>query len=221
MLQKSTLKFLKDLKKNNDKSWFDAHRPAYDDARQDFEMFIRKVLAHHSKKDKDLIDLEAKKCLFRINRDVRFSKNKAPYKNNLAASLDRGGKKSGFAGYYFHLEPGRSFMGAGIWQPEPPVLKKIRQEIDYNEKEFRKILNAPSFKRIFKGLYTGEDVQLKKVPQGFEKENPAAEYLKFKSWMVLADISDEELTSSMLLPKTLEAFKQAQTFIAFLNRAIE
>ena len=220
MIERTTLNFLRGLRKNNNKAWFDKHRDKYDAARQNFESFIQSVIDKHAETDKDLAGLSAKKCLFRINRDVRFSKNKAPYKNNLAASMDRGGKKSGFAGYYFHLEPGNSFLGAGIWQPEPPALKKIRQEIDYNADDFRKILNKPAFKKLFKGLYTGEDVQLKKLPRDFEKDNPAGEYLKFKSWMVLMDLPDEVLTSPGLLKKTLAAFRQLQPFINFINHAL-
>ena len=220
MLLPSTLKFLKGLKKNNNKPWFDAHRDDYENARDDFENFIQAVIDAHGKKDSDIKNLTAKKCLFRINRDVRFAKDKSPYKKNFAANMDKGGKKSGLAGYYFHLEPGNSFIGAGIWQPEPSSMKNIRQEIDYNADEFRKIVNAPKFKKIFGGLYTGEDVQLKKVPQGFEKDNPAAEYLKFKSWMVLQEITDEELLSKTLLKKTLEAFAMAQPFVKFINRPL-
>ena len=119
MINASTLKFLNGLKKNNHKSWFDANRSGYEAARKDFENFIQRVIDKHSFVDPDLENLIAKNCLFRINRDTRFSKNKTPYKNNFAASLDRGGKKSGFAGYYFHCEPGQSFVGGGIWMPMP------------------------------------------------------------------------------------------------------
>ena len=110
MFQSATLRFLKDLKKNNNKAWFDAHRKQYEAAKNDFENFIQSILDKHSKNDTDLKELTAKKCMFRINRDVRFSKDKSPYKTNLGASMDKGGKKSGLAGYYFHLEPGRSFF---------------------------------------------------------------------------------------------------------------
>jgi uncharacterized protein (TIGR02453 family) len=221
MLQPSTLKFLKDLKKNNNKPWFDSHRNAYESAKKDFEQFIQQVIDQHSKEDHDLKNLAAKSCLFRINRDVRFSKDKSPYKRNFAASMDKGGKKSGLAGYYFHLEPGNSFVGAGIWQPQPEALKKIRQEIDYCLKEFGNIVKGKKFLKVYPGLYTGEDVQLKKVPMGFEKDNPAAEYLRFKSWMVITEIKDSELTSKQLLKKTLEAFSLAQPFVKFLNRPLE
>src|SRR5690349_17888554 len=153
MLQESTLKFLKGLKKNNNKPWFDKNRTAYDEARSDFELFIQSVLDQHSRNDADLKELVAKKCMFRINRDIRFSKDKSPYKTNFGASMDRGGRKSGLAGYYFHLEPGRSFVGGGIWMPSPDVVKKIRQEIDYCFDEFDAIMKSKKFKSTFGELY--------------------------------------------------------------------
>lgn len=220
MLQSSTLKFLRGLRKNNNKPWFDAHRNDYEDARNDFQKFIQSVLDKHSKNDSDLKELTAKKCMFRINRDVRFSKDKSPYKTNFGASMDKGGKKSGLAGYYFHLEPGKSFFGGGIWMPQADTLKKVRQEIDYCFDEFQKIISTKKFRSIYGELYTGEGIQLSKVPQGFEKDNPAAAYLRFRSWLVLSDISDSTLTSKELLNKTIEGFSVMQPFIKFLNRPL-
>ncbi|HET9431040.1 MAG TPA: DUF2461 domain-containing protein [Chitinophagaceae bacterium] len=221
MLQPSTLKFLKDLKKNNNKPWFEKHRPAYERARKDFSDFIQDILNAHVKKDPNLKDLTAKNCLYRINRDIRFSKDKTPYKTNFAASLDKGGKQSGLAGYYFQLEPGRSFFGGGIWMPPTDRLKKIRQEIDYCFDEFNGILNNKKFKLLYPELYKGESVQLSRVPQGFEKENPAAEYLRFKSWLVLKELTDEDVLAPGLLKKTLSGFEALQPFLQFLNRAAE
>lgn len=221
MLAASTLKFLRGLKKNNSKSWFDAHRGEYEAARNDFERFIQQVIDRHGKNDTDIKDLMAKKCLFRINRDIRFSKDKSPYKTNFGASMDKGGKKSGNAGYYFHLEPGKSFLGGGVWMPEPDALKKVRQEIDYCFDEFRSIVESRKFKTHYKEIYTGEGVQLSKLPHGFEKDNPAAHYLKFKSWLVIKEISDTELTSPGLIKKTVDAFVVMQPFIKFLNRPLE
>ena len=221
MFKKETLGFFRKLKKNNNKAWFDDHRAEYEAAKADLEGFIQRVIDDFSRYDKDLSGLHARQCLYRINRDIRFSKDKTPYKNHLAASLDRGGKRSGFAGYYFHLEPGQSFLGAGIWNPEPEPLRKIRQEIDYNFEEFEQILEGKAFRKIYPELYTGENVQMKKIPQGFEKDNPAEYYIRFKSWMILSDLSDEELLSPSLLKKTLGAFKTAKPFIDFINRAIE
>jgi len=221
MLQSSTLTFLKDLAKNNDKSWFESHRKQYEQAKQDFENFIESVLGRYCKKDNDLKELTAKKCTFRINRDVRFSKDKSPYKSNFGASMNRGGKKSVFSGYYFHCEPGKSFVGGGLWMPMPPEMKKVRQEIDYCYDEFRQIVSYRKFKSVYGELYTGENTKLSKVPQGFEKDNPAAEYLKLKSWLAMRDLSDAELTSKDLVKKTSEAFETLQPMIKFLNRALE
>ena len=221
MLQPSTIKFLKTLAKHNNKQWFDANRSLYDQAKDDFENFIQSLLDQHSKKDEDLKELTAKKCTFRINRDIRFSKDKTPYKTNMGASLNRGGKKSVFAGYYFHCEPGKSFVGGGLWMPMAPEVKKIRQEIDYCYDEFNQIIKAKKFRSVYKELYSGEDVKLSKVPQGFEKDNPAAEYLKLKSWLAMRNLSDTDLVSKDLLKKTSEAFDALQPLVKFLNRAIE
>lgn len=221
MLQPSTLKFLRDLSRNNDKSWFDAHRNQYDNARSDFENFIQRILDAFSKKDDDLKDLTAKQCIFRINRDIRFSKDKTPYKTNFGASMDRGGKKSIFAGYYFQAEPGKSFLGGGLWMPMPAELKKVRQEIDYCYDEFKGIVESKKFKKHFGEFYTGEGIKLSKVPQGFEKDNPAAEYLKLKSWLAMKEFTDAEVTSKGLLKKTVESFEVMQPMIKFINRALE
>ncbi len=222
MLQQATLKFLKDLKKNNDKSWFDAHRKQYEEARKDYIAFIQTVIDQHGKLDSSIRELNAKDCLFRINRDIRFSKNKAPYKTNFGASIDRGGKKSIYAGYYIHIEPGgQSFVGGGLWMPMPAEMKKIRQEIDYCFDEFSKIIKTKKFTNTFGKLYKGEDISLVKVPQGFEKDNPAAEYLKLKSWLAMASLKDDEITSKDFAKKVLTAFEALQPLLDFLNRALD
>src|SRR5687768_16744933 len=125
MLEPQTLTFLKALKKNNNKPWFDAHRAEYEAARIDFRNFIQLVIDALQKKDTTITGLTARDCLFRINRDIRFSKDKTPYKSNFGASIKRGGRKSGFAGYYFHCEPGASFIGGGLWMPEAEPLKNM------------------------------------------------------------------------------------------------
>jgi uncharacterized protein (TIGR02453 family) len=221
MLQPATLKFLRDLKKNNNKPWFDAHRPQYESAKKDFEVFIQEVITKHGKNDPDIKDMLAKNCLFRINRDVRFSKDKSPYKSNMGAYISKGGKKSPYSGYYFHCEPGQSFIGGGIWQPEPDKIKKVRQEIDYNWDEFKKIIGSKKFKSIYEDLSTGDEMSLSKVPQGFEKDNPAAKYLKLKSWVAMRDIKDADLTSKGLLKLTLDTFETLLPLLRFLNRAVE
>lgn len=221
MLQSSTLRFIKDLKKNNNKPWFDANRSRYEAAKADFEQLVQAILDRHSKSDPDLNGLTAKECIYRINRDVRFSKDKSPYKSNFGASMDRGGKKSGFAGYYIHCEPGQSFVGGGLWMPPPPVLKKVRQEIDYSFDEVNKILTSKKFREYYGEFYKEEGMKLSKLPHGFEKDNPAAEYLKYRSWLLLHPVTDAELTSKDLVKNITDGYRILQPFIKFLNRAIE
>ena len=221
MLQSTTLRFLKDLKKNNNKTWFDAHRRQYEEAKKDFESFIQIVIDKHGTKDEHIKESVAKNCIFRINRDIRFSKDKSPYKSNFGASISRGGKKSVFAGYYFHLEPGDSFAGGGIWMPMPPEMKKIRQEIDYCYDEFKKIIGSKKFKSVYTDLYKEDDMSLSKVPQGFEKDHPGSGYLKLKSWIAMKKIKDTELTSKDLVKITLDAFSTLQPLVQFINRTLE
>lgn len=221
MIETSTIKFLKDLKKNNNKPWFDANRKKYEAAKENFLGFIQTLIDKHSLKDASIKEQEAKKCVFRINRDIRFSKDKSPYKSNFGASINKGGKKSMFAGYYFHFEPGGSFVGGGIWQPMPPEMKKIRQEIDYCYDEFKKITGSKKFKSIYGDLYKGDDLSLSRVPQGFEADNPAAEYLKLKSWIAMREIKDSELSSKELVKKSLEAFETLMPMLQFVNRTMQ
>ena len=221
MLQVATINFLKELKKNNTKPWFDANRKRYETAKKDFEAFIQKIIDKHAKKDATIKELKAKDCMFRINRDIRFSKDKSPYKTNMGASINRGGKKSVFGGYYFHAEPGESFVGGGIWMPMPPDLKKLRQEVDYNLDEFLKIIRSRKFKSVYGDLYKGEDVSLSKVPQGFERDNPAADYLKLKCFIAMKKLTEKDLSSKTLEKQVLEAFTALQPLVNFLNKALE
>ena len=221
MLEPQTLKFLTQLKKNNNKPWFDAHRAQYEAARIDFSNFIQLVIDALQKTDTTITGMTSKECMFRINRDVRFSKNKQPYKNHLAAFIVRGGKKSGFAGYYFHCEPGNSFVGGGLWQPDTQPLKNVRQEIDYNWDEFQSIVKEKTFKKIYGDIYKGDDIKLTTVPKGYEKDNPAIEYLKLKSFIAETKIADEELIKSSLHKKTVTAFQTLQPLVNFINKALE
>ena len=221
MLQPQTLKFLSQLKKNNSKTWFDSHRMQYEAGRIDFSNFIQLVIDALQKTDTTITGLTAKECQFRINRDIRFSKDKRPYKENFGAFICRGGKKSIYAGYYFHLAPGNSFMGGGLWHPEPANLKKVRQEIDYNWSEFQSILKNKNFKKVFGDLYKGEDVSLKRMPKGYEEDNPAIDYLKLQSLIAEAKIADEDLTKSSLHKKTIAAFEALQPLLNFINRSLD
>jgi uncharacterized protein (TIGR02453 family) len=220
MLQSSTLKFLKDLRKNNNKPWFDKNRKAYEEAKSDFAGFIQQVIDKHGKNDHTIKSIVAKDCMFRINRDIRFSKDKTPYKTNIGAYINRGGKKSLFGGYYFHCEPGRAFTGGGLWMPMPPELNKVRQEIDYNFADLKKIISSKKFKSVYKDLSRDAEYVLTRVPKGYETGNPAADYLKLKSFVALVSLKDSDLSSKDLVKKTVTAFEALQPLLEFINESI-
>ena len=156
--------------------------PSMRSAKKDYENFIQQLIDKLSKSDESISGLRAKECMFRINRDVRFAKDKSPYKTNFGAFINKGGKKSNLAGYYFHLEPGASFVGGGLWMPMPKELAQVRQEIDYCFAEFKKITSAASFKKSYAEISHAEEYKLQRVPKGYEADNPAAEFLKLKSF---------------------------------------
>jgi uncharacterized protein (TIGR02453 family) len=220
MLEPQTLTFLSALKKNNNKPWFDAHRAQYEAARIDFQNFIQLVIDDLGRTDTTIAGLQARNCLFRINRDIRFSADKTPYKSNFGASIKREGRKAPYAGYYFHLEPGKSFVGGGLWMPEPEAVKKVRQEIDYNWPEFQNIVTDKKFKSTYGDVYRGGDVSLVKMPKAYEADHPAIAYLKLKSFIAEASIADTELTTANLHKKTVAAYKALYPFLQFINRTL-
>jgi uncharacterized protein (TIGR02453 family) len=220
MLQTTTLQFLKNLKKNNNKPWFDDHRKEYENAKTDFHQLISAIIAGIGKFDAPLSALTAKDCTFRINRDVRFSKDKSPYKTNMGASFNMGGKKLQSAGYYFHVEPGKSFIGGGLYMPMPPLLAKVRQEIDYNFDDWKKIVENKTFATIFKKGVDGIDY-LVRPPKGYEETNPAISYLKMKNFIVSKPLTDKDLVDKKLSNEILKTFKAMKPFINFLNRGME
>ncbi len=222
MISSQALTFLKKLKNNNNKIWFDENREKYIAVKNDFEIFISELLQKMILFDSDLKDLSAKDCIFRINRDIRFSKDKTPYKINLSASFNKGGKKSIHAGYYFHLQPeGNSFVGGGLWMPQPEELKKLRQEIDYCFPEFKNIIEAPAFVKHYRKLEEDEMRMLVNVPKGYDKENPAALFLRMKSFVATKSITDTEVLSSSLIKEVVLAFKALMPLVKFINRAFE
>ena len=220
MLQVSTLKFLKDLKKNNNKPWFEKNKDLYLGAKEDIEHLVEQVIEGFGKIDPDIATLQPKDCTYRIYRDVRFSKDKTPYKINMGAYLNRGGKKAPTAGYYMHIEPGRSMAGGGLWMPMAPELNKVRQEIDYSLSEWNTIVTARAFKKNFpEGLEKEE--QLSRPPKGYTEENPAIEYLKLKSFIVTRSFTDAEVQSKSFAKELVKTFESMKDFVYFLNRAQE
>ncbi len=219
MLQTTTTNFLKGLAANNNKPWFDNNRDAYAAAKEDFELFATAVLKELAKNEPGFAEQKAKDCVFRIFRDVRFSKEKTPYKPNFGAYFSKGGKKFPGAGYYVHVEPGgRSFAGGGLWMPEAPILKAVRQEIDYNLDEFKAILTDKKFKKAFPEV-NGE--KAKKPPVGYTEDNPGIEYIKLKSFTVTHQLSDEQLESKQFVKQVTDLFTTMRPLVDFLNRAVE
>lgn len=218
-MNKDLIQFLKELQANNNKEWLDVHRKRYEGLRAEFILFIDSLIQEIAKFDPSVASCEAKKSIFRINRDIRFSKNKSPYKNNFGAFICPDGKKSAKAGYYIHIEPKQCFIAGGMWQPESPLLSKIRQEIDYNAAEFSKILANKKLKASFGGL--DESDMLKTMPKGYEADTKHAEYLKHKSFVLIKSIADAEVSKDSLLKSVAADYKLACPLTTFLNRVFD
>lgn len=216
-MKPSTLQFLKTLEKNNNREWFNEHKNLYTEAHEDAIAFVENLIGEMAKFDEEIAKTDAKKSLFRIYRDTRFSKDKPPYKTNFGASLGMG-KGSQKAGYYLHIEPGKSFLAGGLYMPERSELKKIRTEISLNAEEFLNILKQNEFRNNFRGLST--ENKLQKVPQGFEKEDPMAEYLKFKHYIVSHPVSDEEVLDENAAKKFAKIYKSIKPLNDFINDAL-
>lgn len=213
-MQSSTLQFLRNLEKNNNREWFNENKTLYQEAQQDVISFVEKLIEEMADFDEEMEKLEAKKSVFRIYRDTRFSKDKTPYKTNFGAGLGMG-KGNKISGYYLHIEPGKSFLAGGVYNPEPSVLKTIRQEISAFGDEFKAILEQDEFRNYFRGLSV-ED-KLKKVPQGFEKDDKMAEYLKLKHFIVTHPVSDEQLLSENAVKEFTKIFKAMKPLNDFLQ----
>lgn len=221
MLQTATIKFLKDLTQHNNKPWMDENRGRYLAAKTDFEGFVARVIERLGAIDADIKPLQAKDCTFRLNRDIRFSADKSPYKTNMGASFARGGKKSMYAGYYFHCQPGSSFVGGGLWMPMPPQLQKLRQEIDYNFNDFQSIVEGKKFRAQYPGLSQDSEYILTRPPKGYNDGNPAIGYIKLKSFVAMRPLQDADLTASSLLKDTIAAFTALQPLVQFINQALD
>ncbi len=220
MIQASTLSFLSQLKANNNREWFQENRKTYEIAKDNFLAFIQQIIDELSKTDSTIAGLHAKDCIFRINRDVRFSKDKSPYKTNFGASINKGGRKSMGAGYYFHCEPESAFMGGGIYQPPADILQKIRQEIDYCFGDWNQIITAPTFIKEYHTIAKNKAYTLSRPPKGYDVNNPAIEYLKHTSWIAIKQINTKEITSKNLLKNTINTFQALTPFVDFFNRAL-
>lgn len=215
---KQLLKFLTELKENNHKVWFDDNRKRYDELRKAWIEFVKESIAAIGVIDASVLHLEPKDCIFRINKDIRFSKDKSPYKTNFGMSLNPNGKKAEFMGYYLHVEPNNCFFAGGSYMPQPTTLAAIRQEIDYNLSDFEAILNNKTFNKLF-GKLDGE--QLTRPPKGYDVQNPALEYLKYKSFIGTRKFTDAEITAKSFNKEMLQSAATVKPLIDFIKVAVQ
>lgn len=219
MISSSTFKFLSELAISNNRDWFLLNKSSYENARLNILDFTEQVLSGISKFDPEIpSSMLPKDCVNRIYRDIRFSKDKTPYKNNFGIGFSPNGKKFNGPGYYLHIHPQDSFIGGGCWLPEADLLKAIRQEIDYNGSDFREIINNPSFVKYFGEL--DPEYKLKTCPKGYELDNPELEFLKLKSFTFSHKLSQKELSSPNAAEQVIEGFAKLYPFIGFLRNAI-
>jgi uncharacterized protein (TIGR02453 family) len=217
MIHPDTYSFLTELSANNNKEWFDANRKRYEQIKQNISHVAEIIIHEVSGIDKSVLGLQPKDCVFRINRDIRFSADKSPYKTNSGIFVCPGGKNSWNAGYYLHIEPGNSFLSGGIYMPSSPALKAIREEIFNNYDDFLEIVKDKSFVSNF-GEFWGD--RLKTKPKGFPDDFAGMEYLKLKQFTVLKSMSEKVMTSEKLLDEIRVTYKALFPLNRFLNQAI-
>ncbi len=216
-IEKETLNFLSALAINNNREWFNENKPLYLKAKENVEIVVNEVIAGVAQFDQSIERLEAKNCMFRIYKDTRFSKDKTPYKTNIGASLvEKGPKTLNHAGYYIHIQPGQSFLAGGVYMTEPQNLKAIRSAISQNKDTFLKILN----KKTFRDHLELRGDRLVKVSQGFDKNDPMADYLKFKQFTVFHPLSDAEVLDGGFVAHCINICKEIYPFNQFLNDAM-
>lgn len=213
------LRFLQTISKNNNREWFEKNKTNYLKAKEHFDEFLAKLLEALIKVEEGLAGLNPRKLAFRIYRDVRFSKDKRPYKINMGAGFSPGGKMIQEPGYYIHIQPGnKSFLAAGLYMPDAGNLAKIRQEIDYNADRLLKILRDKKFKKAFSDLDDFD--KLKTSPKGYAKDHPQLDLLKHKSFIVSHPFTDKEVKDKKFLKKVVEAAKTVKPLNDFLKEAI-
>lgn len=215
---KEALEFLKALKLNNDREWFNANKVKFQQTSEEFKSFVGLLIAGINEFDDSVGSVDPKDCIFRIYRDVRFSHDKAPFKTNFGAYIAKGGRKSPYAGYYFHLDAEASFASGGVYMAPTDVMKRIREDIDIYSDEFLAIVEEKKFKETFQFF---EEDRLKRVPQGFDKDSVVADYLKFKHITPYHSLSEKDIADKNLLKNALDVYKSMKPLVDFLNRSIK
>jgi uncharacterized protein (TIGR02453 family) len=219
MINQQTLDFLAGLIENNNREWFLANKDRYEDARENVINLTGELIKLLHKIDPDISEeLDPKKCVMRIYRDIRFSKNKTPYKSNFGVSIPTSGSRLGGAEYYLHIQPGKSFIAGGYWMPEAAHLKAIRQEIDYNASALKAIIDDPGFIKLF-GNFRSQD-QLKTVPREYSADNENIELLKLKSFIVSYPLKDKDLLKKDCAINIAHICSKINPLNAFLKNAI-
>lgn len=218
MIEKSTLKFLQELEQNNNRDWFQANKRSFEAAQDNVTAFAGYLIGEIGKFDPAVSGIDPKRCVFRIYRDIRFSKDKSPYKTNLGAYISPGGRKSMQPGYYIHIQPGQCFIAAGKHMPGASELLKIRTTIANDPKAFKAIVEKRSFVENFGELH-GE--RLSRPPKGFSDDSPVIEYLKLKSYTVAKDYRNNKLITSVEFPKAIvKDLKAVFPLVDYLRRAL-
>jgi len=221
MININTLHFLKDLKLNNSKEWLDINKKSYENAKSDILTLTAELITSLSDIDTTIANayLDPKKCITRLNRDLRFAKDKTPYKTDYYIVLNKNEKKSPAAFYFLHIEPDNCFAGGGVYNPQPEQLKKIRQEIDYSFDEWKAIINDKIFKKTFPGGINNSGV-LSRTPKEFGEANQASEFLRMKGFYTMEKLTDKEIISKGTFDKINSYFKTTKPLVEFLNKAI-
>ncbi|URM37254.1 DUF2461 domain-containing protein [Flavobacterium anhuiense] len=221
MLTKESLQFLDDLKKNNNREWFQDNKKRYEVFKKDYHQLVSDFLDVMKPLDPSLELLEIKDCTFRINRDIRFSKDKSPYKSHLGVWMSAGAKGANRSGYYVHIEKGGSFIAGGFYSPDAEELKKVRKEIAFFYDDLQEILNDKNFKKEFGSLDVNENNSLKSMPRGYEKDHPAIEFLKLKSFTASQTYDISEVTKKDFVKKMSEKLITLKPLNDFINRALD
>jgi uncharacterized protein (TIGR02453 family) len=212
VIKKESIDFLKDLSKNNNRDWFNAHKDKYLKTHENILNFTDALIKEMNKHDK--IETESgKDSLFRIYKDIRFSKDKTPYNPRWSGGLKRAAKKLR-GGYYFHIEPGKSFLAGGFWGPEPPDLQRIRQDIALNHKDWKKLMADKTLQKTFGGII-GE--QLSSAPRGYAKDHPAIDILRYKQFILKHPFTDKEVCSPDFVKKVSDTFKKMRPFLNYMS----
>jgi len=215
---KTVINFIKELKENNNRDWFNAHKSTYLESLEIFRSFAGELISGISKYDPSIGNLDAKDSIFRIYKDVRFSKDKSPYKTHFGCWMARGGRKSTDAGYYFHLEPGKSFMAAGVWMPPKEQLNLIREEIMYHPEPYLQLVNSIEKKsRYERG---GREDMLKKGPAGFPKDFIYMEEVKYKHYIWSRSYGDSDIQKTSFVHEVTDDFKGLYPLVSYLNQTM-